>query len=169
MDRLKRIEIRIIAAFFFVTGLTGLFAFLIKIFTLDNIFIIVMYLIASGLFGLTTYAGYLLFKEKEKGLEIGRAIAAMQIIYFDISGLSYLFTTGIAIMFGLKDSNVGFDFVVQTGFTINLIDEPVNFIFKINLLALGIFLYLSRTINKIQDDQDIQEELEKNKIDLADE
>jgi hypothetical protein len=169
MDRLKRIEIKIIAAFFFVTGLTGLFAFLIKIFTLDNMLLIAIYLVASGLFGLTTYAGYLLFRENEKGLEFARAISAIQLIYFDISGVSYLFTTGFAIMFGLKNSDVGFDFVVQTGFTINLTDNPVNFIFKINLLALGIFLYLSRTISKVQDDKELQEELEKGKTNLANE
>ncbi|HBK88569.1 MAG: hypothetical protein U0289_06610 [Cyclobacteriaceae bacterium] len=168
MERLKSIEIKLIAAFLLVTGFLGFVALFSTILSTDNSIVGILYLFIAVLFGLTMYSGYLLLKEDEKGLEIGRAIIALQILNFDIAGLSYLFTTGGAVLFGLGNSKIGFDFVIQTGFTINLNDESTNFILRINLLAIGLFVYLSRTIRKLEDEQEIQEELEKKQSEKVD-
>jgi hypothetical protein len=168
MKGLKSTEVKLIAAFFLVTGFLGFVVLFSGILMVDNSIEGILYLFIAGLFGLTMYSGYLLLRGNENGLEIGRAIIALQIINFDIAGLSYLFTTGGAILFGLTNSKLGFDFVIETGFTINLSDESTNFILRVNLLAIGLFIYLSRIIRRIENEQEIQEELEKRKDEQVD-
>ena len=116
------------------------------------------------LYGLTLYSGYLLLiKEDEKGLEIGRAVISLQIINFNIAGLQYVFITGAYLFFGFRNINVHLNFGLENTFLIKLYNESQDFVFNINILALGVFLYLSRTLSKIEDEKEIQEELERSK------
>jgi hypothetical protein len=164
MQKLRSAEIKLIGAFFLVAGLLGFFTFLIRIFPLDNIFLSVLNLFPTVLFGFTFYSGYLLLlKENEKGLEIARAVSSLQIIHFNIAGLEYIFITGAYLFFGFKNANVGFDFGLQTSFTVNLYDEAPAMVVQINILALGVFLYLSRTIRRIEGEREIEEEVERSK------
>jgi hypothetical protein len=163
MQKLKSIEVKLIAAFLLVAGRWGFLAFLYRLFALDSGFEMILHLFAAGLFGLTTYSGFLLLKENEKGLEIGRAIVAMQIVNFHIAGLGYSFITGAYLFFGISNARFGFDFGLDTGFLIELADESTNFVLRLNILAVAVFVYLSRTLNRVQEEQDIQEELDRSK------
>jgi hypothetical protein len=164
MQKLRSAEIKLIGAFFLVAGLLGFFTFGVRIFPLDNIFLSILNLFPTVLFGFTFYSGYLLLlKENEKGLEIARAVSALQIIHFNIAGLEYAFITGAYLFFGFKNANIGFDFGLLTSFTVSLYDEAQATVFQINILALGVFLYLSRTIKRIEDDREIEEELGRSK------
>jgi hypothetical protein len=157
MKEFRTTEIKLVGAFFLVAGLFGLFTFLGVIFPLDN-FISFVNLFPTLLFGLTVYSGYLLLiKENVKGLEIGRAVIALQIIQFHIAGLGYFFVTGAFIFVGFQNLNFAMNFGLQNTFTINLSEDTSNVLFKVNILALAIFFYLTRVMNKIYEKQELQE------------
>ncbi len=161
MNIFKSTEIKLIGAFFLVGGLFGFITFIGMIFPLNN-FISFLNLFSTLFFALTFYSGYLLLlKENENGLEIGRAVIALQIIQFHIMGIGYLFVTGGYIFAGFNNINFGVTFGLENTFVINFSEETSNFIFRVNILALGIFIYLTRIIKKIDDERERQEELEK--------
>jgi len=165
MKEFRTTEIKLIGAFFLVAGLFGLFNFLTLIFPLDNL-IGLINIFPTLLFGMTVYSGYLLLlKENAKGLEIGRAVIILQIIQFHIAGLGYLFVTGAYIFIGFANLNFGMNFGLENTFTINLSDDTSNIVFRINILALAIFIYLTRVMNKIYDNQELEEAIGKQKMD----
>ena len=165
MKEFKTIEIKLVGAFFLVAGLFGLFTFLGLIFPLDN-FISFLNILPTILFGLTVYSGYLLLlKENVRGLEIGRAVIAVQIIQFHIAGLGYLFVTGAYIFVGFANLNFALNFGLDNTFTINLSDDTSNVVFRVNILALAIFIYLTKVMNRIYDSQELTEAIEKQKAD----
>ena len=157
MKEFRTTEIKLIGAFFLVAGLFGLFTFLTIIFPLDNI-VSLINIFPTILFGLTLYSGYLLLlKENVKGLEIGRAVIALQIIHFHIAGVGYLFVTGVYAFLGFANLDFGLKFGLDNTFVINLSEETDLILFKINILALGIFIYLTKVMNKIYEEQEINE------------
>lgn len=165
MKEFRTTEIKAIGAFFLVAGLFGLFRFLVLIFPLDNLVSLVN-LFPTVLYGLTVYSGYqLLFKENIKGLEIGRAVIILQIINFHIAGLGYLFVTGAYIFVGFTNLNFALNFGLENTFLINLSDDTSNVVFRVNILALAIFIYLTKVMNKIYENEELQEALEKQKLD----
>ena len=111
--------------------------------------------IAAAFFGLTGYAGFQLLKENEKGLEIARAIIAIQIISFHIAGLGYSFVTGAYLFVGITNAQIGFKFGLETNLSITLADESTDFVLRLNLLAIIAFIYLSRLLKQVEDDNDI--------------
>jgi hypothetical protein len=168
MKEFKTTEIKLIGAFFLVAGLFGLFTFLALIFPLDN-FISFLNIFPTILFGMTVYSGYLLLlKENVKGLEIGRAVIALQIIQFHIAGLGYLFVTGAYVFVGFANLNFAMNFGLENMFAINLSDDSSNIVFRVNILALAIFSYLTRVMNKIYDDQEFQDAIDNQKRELPD-
>ena len=162
MNDFRTTEIKLIGAFFLVAGLFGLFTFLGLIFPLDNI-LSLLNIFPTVLFALTLYSGYLLLlKENVRGLEIGRAVIALQIIHFHIAGIGYLFVTGIYIFVGFANLDFRLTFGLENTFMINISEETDNILFKVNILALAIFIYLTKVRNKIYDEQE-PKELEKEK------
>ncbi|MEX2231159.1 MAG: hypothetical protein WD824_03290 [Cyclobacteriaceae bacterium] len=163
MNDFRTTEIKLIGAFFLVAGLFGFYTFLIMIFPLDNLISIVN-IFPTVLFGLTLYSGYLLLlKENVKGLEIGRAVIALQILHFHIAGIGYLFVTGAFIFTGFNNFNFGRTFGFQNTFLINISEETGNILFKVNILALAIFFYLTKVMKKIYEEQERIESLENEK------
>lgn len=161
MKHLHTTEIKLIGAFFIVAGLYGLSMFLAVTFPLHDI-ISLLNLFPTALFALTTYSGYLLLvKENAKGLEIGRAVIALQLIQFHIAGLGYLFVTGAYAFVGFANLNFGLTFGLQNTFTINISEDTSHVVFRLNILALSVFIYLTRLMNKIDDDQELEEALGK--------
>ena len=161
-EAFKTTEIKLVGAFFLVAGLFGLFTFLDLIFPLDSI-ISILNIFPTVLFALTLYSGYLLLlKENVKGLEIGRAVIALQIIHFHIAGIGYLFVTGVYVFVGFANLDFGLTFGLENTFTINISEETDNLLFKVNILALAIFIYLTRVMNKIHEEQE-RRELEREK------
>jgi hypothetical protein len=159
MKALRTTEIKIIGAFFLVSGLLGFFLFLPRIFPLDNL-ISFLSIFPTFVFGLTFYAGYLLLlREDERGLEIGRSVVAMQLLNFKIGGLGYSFITGAYIFFGFVNLNGGLNFGLETEFSVTLSDDS-PFIFRINILALAVFIYLTRTMRKIEGRIESEEKVE---------
>lgn len=157
MKDFRTTEVRLIGAFFLVAGLFGLSTFLGLIFPIDNI-ISLLNIFPTVLFGLTFYSGYLLLlKENVRGLEIGRAVITLQIVQFHIAGLGYLFVTGAYIFVGFANLNFALTFGVENTFTINLSDDTSNVVFRLNILALSIFIYLTKLMNRIYDNQELQE------------
>lgn len=145
-------EIKLVGAFFLVGGLTGFIYFLAAVFPINGL-ISFLYIIPTFLYGLTFYSGYLLLiKNDISGMEIGRAIIALQIIHFAIAGVEYVFVTGAHISIGFINWHFVFNFGLDNKFLISLYDESSNFLFKVNLLALAIFIYLSRTLTKLDED-----------------
>src|SRR5688572_5363326 len=120
MKDFRTTEIKLIGAFFLVAGLFGLFTFLGLIFPLDSI-ISILNIFPTVLFALTLYSGYLLLlKENVKGLEIGRAVIALQIIHFHIAGVGYLFVTGVYIFVGFANLDFALTFGLENTFTVNI-------------------------------------------------
>jgi len=103
----------------------------------------------------------LLLKENVRGLEIGRAVIALQIIQFHVAGLGYLFVTGAYIFVGFANLNFALNFGLENTFTINLSDDTSNVVFRLNILALAIFIYFTGVMNKIYDNEELQEAIEK--------
>ena len=168
MKAFRTTEIKLVGAFFLVAGLFGLFTFLGMVFPLDNLMSLVN-IFPTVLFGLTVYSGYLLLlKENVKGLEIGRAVIALQIIHFHIAGVGYLFVTGAYIFLGFSNLNFGLNFGLENTFTINISEESDNILFRINILALAVFIYLTKVMDKIYDEQELQESLETEKAKIED-
>lgn len=152
MKEFKTTEVKLIGAFFLVAGLFGLFNFLSLIFPLDNL-ISFLNIFPTILFGMTVYSGYLLLlKEDVRGLEIGRAVVALQIIQFQIAGLGYFFVTGVYIFVGIVNFKFALNFGMDNTFLINL-SESTDTTFRINILAFAIFVYLTRVLNKIFDEE----------------
>jgi hypothetical protein len=161
MTRLRSTEVKLIGAFFLVAGVWGFVVFLSRIFPLNN-FLSFLNIFPTVLFGLTFYSGFLLLlKEDNKGLEIGRAIIAVQIINFNIAGLEYLFVTGAYIFCGFTNLKFAIKFGFENTFWIGIYDEPTNFVLRLNILALAVFLYLSRTIRIIDIETEAQDELDR--------
>jgi hypothetical protein len=159
MKALRTTEIKIIGAFLLVSGLLGFFVFLPRVFPLDNL-ISFLSMFPTFVFGLTFYAGYLLLlKEDERGLEIGRSVVAMQLLNFKIGGLGYSFITGAYVFFGFVNLHGGLNFGLETEFTVAL-SEDSTFIFRINILALAVFIYLTRTMRKIEERIEYEEKIE---------
>ncbi len=153
MKAFKTTEIKLIGAFFLVAGLFGFFSFLGMIFPIDNL-ISFLNIFPTVLYGLTVYSGYLLLlKENVKGIEIGRVVIVLQIIQFHIAGLGYLFVTGAYLSAGFVNFNFGLNFGFENTFTINLSEDTSNVIFRVNILALAVFIYLTKVMNKIYDEQ----------------
>jgi hypothetical protein len=160
MKEFKTTEVKLIGAFFLVAGLVGLFTFLGLIFPMDNL-VSLINLFPTILFGLTVYAGYLLLiKDSVKGLEIGRAIIALQIVNFHIAGVGYLFVTGAYIFVGFTNLNFALSFGMESAFIINLSDDTSNVAFRLNILALPIFIYMTRVIDRFYDIQESKESIE---------
>ncbi len=163
MNTFKTTELKLIGAFFLVAGLYGFITFLGIIFPLNG-FVSFFNLFPTLLYALTLYSGYLiLLKEDEKGLEYGRAVIALQIVQFHILGVGYLFITGGYIFIGLTNLNFGINFGLDNTFVINLSEETNNFQLRLNVLAFAIFMYLSKVMNKIENQRVVQEELDKKK------
>lgn len=162
MHFLKSTEIKVIAAFFLVAGGYGLVHFLNFVFPLNDL-LSILYIFPTFLYALTLYSGYLLLiKNDEKGLIYGRAVVAMQMVHFVIGGISYLFVTGAFLFAGFENFSFGFNFGLDNVFMIN-IDAPGNmFALKGNVLAIGVFLYLSKTLKKVEDHK-LAQELDKKK------
>ncbi len=157
MVTLKSTEIKIVGAFLLVSGLFGFFAFILTIFPLNN-FVAFFNIVPTFLFALTFYSGYLLLiKQDEKGIEYARAVVALQLINFHIYGVGYMFITGAFIFIGFNNLNFGFDVGLNTTFVINLSEETNNFLFRVNILALAVFIYLSRLMNRIEEEEEKKE------------
>ena len=73
--------------------------------------------------------------------------------------------TGAYIFVGFANLNFGINFGLENTFTINLSDDTSNIVFRVNILALAIFIYLTRVMNKIYDNQELQEAIKKQKGD----
>jgi hypothetical protein len=160
MKTLRTTEIKLVGAFFLVAGLFGFFTFVSIALPLVDL-VSILNLFPTLLFALTLYSGYLLLlKENPKGLEIGRAVVALQIIQFHIGGLGYLFVTGVYIFIGFVNLDFATTVGIENTFHVNLSDDTSNVAFRLNILALGVFIYLTRVIKKIQDEEDIREALE---------
>jgi uncharacterized membrane protein len=161
MNRFKTTELKLIGAFFLVAGLYGLVTFISIVFPFNGL-VSLLNLIPTLFFALTLYSGYLiLLKEDEKGLEYGRAVIALQIVQFHIMGIGYLFVTGGYIFVGVTNLNFGINFGLENTFVINLAEETNNFQLRINVLALAIFMYLSKVLKKIENEQEALEEIQK--------
>ena len=164
MNDFRTTEIKLIGAFFLVTGLFGFYTFLTLIFPLDNL-ISIINIFPTVLFGLTLYSGYLLLlKENVKGIEIARAVMALQILHFHIGGIGYLFVTGAFVFAGVNNLKFGFTFGFQNTFIINLSEETGGILFKVNVLAIAIFIYLTKVMKKIYEEQERIESLENQKL-----
>ncbi|NOS92875.1 MAG: hypothetical protein HOP30_13205 [Cyclobacteriaceae bacterium] len=161
MEKLRSMEVKLIAAIFLIGGVSGFFLFFIKLLSFESSFLAIAHLVVSLLFLATAYSGYLLFKEEERGIEIGRAVILLQIVNFKIYGLTYFFVTGAYVFAGIYGQELGVKFGLDTGLSIVLDEDEPHFILRINLLALIIFIYLTKLLNKIHDDQLIQEELDR--------
>lgn len=160
MNKLRSIEVKLIAAFLLVTGLLGFVTLLFRIAALDNLFESLVYLIGAVIFGVAAYSGLLLLQEKEKGLEIARGIVAIQILNFNIAGLGYSFVTGAFLFVGIANARLGFDFGLDTRLAITLADDSSNFVLQANLLAIVAFIYLSRLLKRVEDASDILDRTE---------
>ena len=157
MNDFRTAEIKVIGILFLVAGLFGFLMFLPAIFPLDNL-ISLLNILPAGLFVLAFYSGYLLlFKEDVKGLEIGRAVVALQIIHFHIAGVGYLFVTGVYVFVGFTNFNFNVSFGIENTFTVNVTEETSDVLIKANILALIIFMYLTRVRNKIYDEEERKE------------
>ena len=157
MKELRTTEIKLFGAFFLVAGLFGLYTFLGLVFPLDDL-VSVINIFPTVLFGLALYSGYLLLiQENAKGLEIGRAVIALQVVHFQIAGIGYLFVTGPFIFVGFANLNFGMNIGLDNNFIIRLSDAVTDVVFRINILALSIFLYLTRLIKKIDEKMELQE------------
>lgn len=157
MNDFRTAEIKVIGILLMVAGLFGFLMFLPAIFPLDNL-ISLLNIFPAGLFVLAFYSGYLLlFKEDVKGLEIGRAVVALQIIHFHIAGVGYLFVTGVYVFVGFTNFNFNVSFGIENTFAVNVSEETSNVLIKVNILALIIFMYLTRVRNKIYDEEERKE------------
>jgi hypothetical protein len=151
MDIIKSKEVKIVGAFLLITGISGSVLFLTILFPFRNI-ISLLNIIPIVLFLLTAYSGYLiLIKESENGLVYGRAIVALQIIKFHILGIGYYFVTGGYLFIGFNNLNFGFDFGLGTKFSVQIFDDISNVMFQLNILALVVFIYLSKLLNRIDE------------------
>lgn len=163
MKEFKTTEIKLVGAFFLVAGLFGFVTFLGVIFPLNELGKL-LYILPAVLFGLAVYSGYLLLiKENIKGIEIARAVIALQMIQFHIAGLGYLFVTGAFLFVGFENANLGFNFGLESVFSVTLSEDTSNVVLRINILAVGIFFYLTKTLNKFYDDQEIRDAIEAQK------
>lgn len=158
MEQFKTIEIKVIGAFFLVGGLFGFYTFLGIIFPLNNL-ISFLNIFPTILFGLALYSGYLLLiKEDEKGLEIGRAVDALQILKFTIVGVSYVFITGAYVFVGFTNIDFGLNFGLDNTFHIGLMDETDFLELRVNILALSAFIYLTKLLKRLDDGREMMTE-----------
>lgn len=152
MNSLRTTEVKLIGAILLAAGLYGFVVFATLVFPLNDL-VNVLNIFPTSLFGMALYAGYLLLlKESPKGLGIARALVALQIIHFGIAGIEYLFVTGIYIFVGFSNLHFSMNFGLENTFQISFSDESNNFIFHVNILALFVFIYLTRVLDKLPED-----------------
>ncbi len=150
----QSIELKLVAAFFFVTGVYGAFNSIISFPIVEDLLQILFGGFLIVIFGLTALSGYFIFIENDKGLEYARAIAALQIVHFHIGGIGYYFVTGVYAFVGLINADFGLRFGLDNGMFINVASDPSLFILRINILAIGVFIYISKLLNRLDYESD---------------
>jgi hypothetical protein len=136
---------RIIGLFFIVTGLYGLLYAALREAILSN----ALGAVAGALaFGFTIHSGYLLLKEDVRGIKRGMLVAALQMVNFNVAGISYVFVTGLHLGFYISRYMAGFSAHFQTVCWVFIGRGDGFYQVGVNLFALGLYFYLRKIRNE---------------------
>jgi len=137
-----------------VIGL-GLSIWVIAGLTTTTLSLIVLLLIAIGLYSYSIYCGTLLLKNNISGLNLSLINQYLQLFGISFYGFAFQYISGVSVLAGidLTDSFLmTFNFgVSQWQFSINDQNHPTTFNF--NLVALFLILYIEKLKKEIRKDQ----------------
>ena len=101
-----------------------------------------MQIIAAGLFLLCIVTGTALWRDLPGALKSSQILFALQVPAFSLARFSYEFSAlfSIRLMIGDTTHNIGAN--IGSSLNLNLLQQPVGFMFGVNIIAVTIFLYL---------------------------
>ena len=145
---MEKIETKIIGAFLLGGGAVGTYRAIVTLSHDIGGGRLLILLIMASIMVFTLYSGYQILNKEVQGLENGRAIMIIQFIQFAVMGLGVSFYTGGYLAVHLLRGRIGFSYDIDSAFIINFIDDPNYFLIRINLLAIAIFIYLTKLIKE---------------------
>lgn len=114
-----------------------------------NGLVLILFLIAFGLYGFSTYCGRLLLNDNYlKGLNLSVINQALQILHFAMLGYAFLYIAGLKLEIGLSTGHVGiqfnFDFGLLSTWQLSVNSEDRSFILAVNLVAIYWLYYIEK-------------------------
>jgi hypothetical protein len=166
----SKVRLRILAWYQMVGGIMGILLTFWLIFRMGQVngLIILIVLLALGLYGFSIYSGRLLLTDHyTKGLRLTIINQALQVLQFAMLGYGFLYASGLMFAVGIKMENgltFDFNFGITSTWNISFASSETPFNISINLIAIY-FIYFSNklrsTIEKEKlcyEEQEISEE-----------
>lgn len=138
-------------------GVIGLLLtfWIIKGVTLFSGLLLLVLLVAIGLYSYSIYCGILLLKKKISGLRHSLINQVFQLVSFLIAGFAFQYISGIFISIGLDLTN-SFNFIFNVGISswqININGDAEPFLLNFNLVALILILFIEELRKKINKEE----------------
>lgn len=144
----RKFGARIIAFFLLAGGLLGMLGSALSVYQSG-----LHHRVSSGvtgalailLFAWCIRSGVALWKATPSGYAWAKLLFAMQIPVFTITRVSYEFSTffSVRLLIGNTTRHVGGD--IGSSLNLNLLPQPLNFLFGVNIVAVLILCYLIRS------------------------
>ena len=170
----SKIKLKILGWYQIVGGIIGI---LMTVWLLAhtgqiNGLMLLLLLIAFGLYGFSIYCGRLLFKDYAQGLKLSVINQAIQIIHFAMLGYAYQYISGLMFEIGLSKKPgfnliFNFNFALSSTWQLSVGTSDRSFILAINLMAIGWLYYIEKLKITLKTEQLNFEELKINAIALT--
>ena len=113
--------------------------------------LLLLLLIATGLYGYSIYCGSLLLKRKESGLSHSLINQFLQLVNFSISGFVFQYISGVYLSMGVDLTN-SFNFTFNVGVSswqLAINSDSESLVFNFNFVALFLILWIGKLRRKI--------------------
>lgn len=114
--------------------------------------LVLILIIAFGLFGYSIFCGIIIFKNPLIGLKHSRINQFLQVFNFTIFGYGFQYISGLFISIGLdftETFNIKLNFGTTTWQIIFNQDSEVSLV-NFNIVALSLIIFIDKEINKIE-------------------
>jgi hypothetical protein len=138
---------RIVASFLLVGGILGLVGSILGLYhsiQLRQVSAGISGVLSIVLFAWCIPTGLAVWRAKARGLKWAKLLFAIQVPVFTIERFSFEFSTffSLRVMIGNTTHHIGGD--IGSSSNLNLLPQPLGFLFGINIVAVLVLLYLIR-------------------------
>jgi hypothetical protein len=164
LSKKSKIKLKILAWYQIIGGIMGL---LITFWLLAhteqiNGLILIIFLIAFGLYGFSTYSGYMLFKYKYLfGLKLSVINQALQILGFAMFGYAFLYVSGMFLFTEMKIEDgfkLGLRYYFGSQWQISFASEDKPFFLGVNWVPIFFIYFISKLRETIEREKTIFDE-----------
>jgi len=171
----SKLKLKILGWYQIIGGIIGL---LITVWLLAhtgqiNGLMLLLLLIAFGLYGFSIYCGRLLFTNYAKGLSFSVINQALQIVHFAMLGYAYQYVSGLIFEIGMS-KRPGFNLTFNFNFTLNstwqlsIGTSDRSFVLAINLVAVAWLYYIGKLRKTLKTERENFENVNNGNVTQAD-